>query len=354
MKQRNILVRGAFALLLGSGCAHPQPPPAPSEPPVLVFENVRYDGHTVAGRALIGARGNTQVDRRLIENVSLGVDRVTDCATGATFPTLVADTLPEPATREDLLTLREGEWFGKDVAFLVFAEPFSPPEGPACIELTLSLHLARPVTLRFKAERSSEALDPGLGGVRMRALALPFDEAKTLPRRLFETLPCELGQQGPGGEWVLSVRQSVTVRPANKTLTAFISQSLSLPGGLEFERAVGIPQTGSATRPSRPGVHARCHERRLELSVEGAPVLTLLPTLSQDTVSWRVAPDVEARLQPLLARTDPESRRALDEFSRLVDQLEAHARSSLRQPPPTVEGLACVRAALAGAPCTRP
>ncbi|RKH56832.1 hypothetical protein D7V93_19535 [Corallococcus llansteffanensis] len=202
---------------------------------------------------------------------------------------------------------------------------------------------------------------PETDGVRMRALSLPFDEATALPRRLFETLPCELGQQGPGGEWALSVRQLLTVREANKTRTAFISQSLSLPGGLEFERAAGIPRTGPVTRPPRPEVHARCREHRLELAVEGvpeAPVLTLLPTLIRDTVSWRVAPEVEARLQPLLARTDPEARKALEEFGRIVEQLEAQARSSLREPPPTVEGLACVRSALAspagGIHCSRP
>ncbi|MCY1036911.1 hypothetical protein OV207_36075 [Corallococcus sp. BB11-1] len=146
-------------LLLASACARLQKPPPPAQPPLLAFEHVRYDGHTVSGRALIGAQGPTTVDRRLIENVSLGIDRVTDCATGAAFPTLVADFLPEPATRDDLVTLTEGEWFGRDVSFVVFAEPFTPPEGPACIELTLSLQLAgaQPVTLSLKAERAANA-----------------------------------------------------------------------------------------------------------------------------------------------------------------------------------------------------
>ena len=224
----------------------------------------------------------------------------------------------------------------------------------ACLALATTAPAAEPVP---SARRDHPAAD----GVRMRALSLPFDEAKALPRRFFETLPCDLGQPGPGGEWALSVREILTVREAHKTLTAFISQSLSLPGGLEFERAAGIPQTGVVTRPPRPEVRARCRDQRLELAVEGvpdAPVLTLLPTVGRTSVAWRVAPEVEARLQPLLARTDPEARRALDEFGRIVEQLEAHARSSLREPPPVVEGLACVRSALAspagGIHCARP
>ncbi|RYZ35620.1 MAG: hypothetical protein EOO71_34815 [Myxococcaceae bacterium] len=161
MKPWTVLMRGAGMLLLVSACARLQKPSPPSTPPLLAFEHVRYDGHTVSGRVLIGARVPTTVDRRLIENVALGVDHVTDCATGAAFPTLVADSLPEPATRDDVVTLNQGEWFGRDVSFVVFAEPFTPPEGPACIELALSLQLtgAQPVALRFKAERAAE--EPG-------------------------------------------------------------------------------------------------------------------------------------------------------------------------------------------------
>ncbi|RKH09166.1 hypothetical protein D7X74_30080 [Corallococcus sp. CA047B] len=159
MKPWTLMIRGAGVLLLGSACARLQKPPPPSQPPLLAFEHVLYDGHTVSGRALVGARAPTTVDRRLIENVSLSVDRVTDCATGAAFPPLVADFLPEPPTRDDLVTLNEGEWFGRDVSFVVFAEPFTPPEGPACIELSLSLQMtgSQPVTLRLKAERAAEA-----------------------------------------------------------------------------------------------------------------------------------------------------------------------------------------------------
>ncbi|MCY1040327.1 hypothetical protein OV208_03255 [Corallococcus sp. bb12-1] len=179
MKAWTLMVSGTSVLLLASSCARFQKPLPPSEPPLLALEHVLYDGHTVSGRALIGARSPTTLDRRLIENVSLGVDRITDCKTGAAFPTLVADVLPEPATRDDLVTLTQGEWFGRDVSFVVFAEPFTPPEGPACIELTLSLQMAgsRPVSLRLKAERAAEAQgrDGGAG--------MPSEEGVPPPRQ---------------------------------------------------------------------------------------------------------------------------------------------------------------------------
>jgi hypothetical protein len=162
MTRWTILRWSASVLLLGAACAHLPMLPVGTAPPVLLFEALRYDGHDVSGRVLIGARGPTVVDRRLIEGVSVVVDRVTDCATGTVFPTLVADVLPEPATRDDLLALKDGEWFGREVSFPVFMEPFAPPEGPDCIEFTLSLHPPvmdgtphpPPITLQVKAERA--------------------------------------------------------------------------------------------------------------------------------------------------------------------------------------------------------
>jgi hypothetical protein len=161
MTRWTVLKQGAFVLVLGVACAHLPALPTGTEPPVLLFETPRYDGHGVSGRVLVGARGPMVVDRRLIEGVSVAVDRVTDCAMGTVFPTLVADVLPEPATRDDLLVLNDGEWFGREVSFPVFMEPFSPPEGPACIEFTLSFHPPvlegsappPPVTLQVKVER---------------------------------------------------------------------------------------------------------------------------------------------------------------------------------------------------------
>jgi hypothetical protein len=103
----------------------------------LVFEDIHYDGRYVTGRLLIGAQAPTVLDRRMIENTSIGISLITDCETGERLPTLFADTFPVPPQENDLLILDAGEWFGKEAAFLVFTDPFTPPTGPECIDFQI-------------------------------------------------------------------------------------------------------------------------------------------------------------------------------------------------------------------------
>jgi hypothetical protein len=124
----------------------------------LIFEDIHYDGHSLTGRLLIGARAPTVLDRRLIEDTSIGIALMTECETGETLPTLVTDVLPEPPQDNDLLTLDAGEWFGKEVHFLVFTDPFTPPTGPECIDFEIfftpeSEPIAPTATVQGRARR---------------------------------------------------------------------------------------------------------------------------------------------------------------------------------------------------------
>ncbi|RKG95547.1 hypothetical protein D7V97_37010, partial [Corallococcus sp. CA053C] len=117
------------------------PETAPAARPLLEFQSPRYDGTALSGRILVGAEaGPLTLDRRLIENTSLEVAAVLDCATAQPVEFLVADRFPPPAREEDLLKLEPGYWFGAEVEFPLFDERLNGRRGPDCIDLTLTFH----------------------------------------------------------------------------------------------------------------------------------------------------------------------------------------------------------------------
>ncbi|MFP2901602.1 hypothetical protein [Corallococcus sp. 4LFB] len=159
----------ATLLLLSPGCrvVAPQPPPltASTARPLIEFQSPHYDGSTLSGRILVGAaEGAITVDRRLVENSSLEVTAVLDCATAQPVEFLVADRFPSPARAEDLLGLEPGYWFGADVDFPLFDEQLNGKRGPDCIDLTLALHPKHPtspVTTTLRVTRPMEEPDAG-------------------------------------------------------------------------------------------------------------------------------------------------------------------------------------------------
>jgi hypothetical protein len=104
------------------------------------LQDIHYNGYDLTGRFMIGAvNGSIKLDKRLVEEVSINLDAVTQCDTGQTVRVLVADRFPPPAQQEDLLILERGYWYGADVYFPLFVEEPNRQPGPACIELSLSL-----------------------------------------------------------------------------------------------------------------------------------------------------------------------------------------------------------------------
>ncbi len=173
-----------FALLpvlIASLCACVRihaPPPPPSQPPLLIFQDVHYDGRYVTGRLLVGARAPTVLDRRMIENTSIGISLITDCETGEKLPTLFADTFPTPPRENDLLVLKAGEWFGKEVAFLVFTDPFTPPTGPECIDFQIfftpeSEPVAPTATVQARARREDVRRRDSMRGLPLSPAPAP-------------------------------------------------------------------------------------------------------------------------------------------------------------------------------------
>lgn len=127
--------------VLGSACIRLQPRPALTEPPRLAFKEARYDGRTLSGLLLVEARAPTVMDRRLVEDIAVGLASVRDGETGQSISPWIADTLLPEASGDDLITLRPGEWFGREVSFLVFADARGSAGGPSCIDFELFLIL---------------------------------------------------------------------------------------------------------------------------------------------------------------------------------------------------------------------
>jgi hypothetical protein len=143
---------------------------------VLELQDTAYDGEYLSGRLLVGvADGQVTLDKRLIENVSVQVESVSDCVVGQPVAYVEADFFPKPATEEDLLTLTVGYWYGTRVRFFLFDEKLIGENAPGCIEVALALRAVdRSVAgrLRVRAERKVELLPndggpvplPGCGG----------------------------------------------------------------------------------------------------------------------------------------------------------------------------------------------
>jgi len=127
--------------ILGSACVNPQPRPSLTESPRLAFQYVQYDGRTLSGLLLVGAQAPTVIDRRMVEDSSVGLASVRNSETREAFSPWIADRAMPEASGDDLITLRPGERFGRTVSFLVFADPDGTTVGPRCIDFEIFLIL---------------------------------------------------------------------------------------------------------------------------------------------------------------------------------------------------------------------
>lgn len=139
---------------------------SPAARALLEMQNVEYDGTYLSGRFLVGvAEGQLTIDKRLVENVSLQVESVSECSTGQPVGYVETDSFPQPAEEEDFLTLLPGYWYGVQVRFFLLDERLTGEKAPACIDVGLALKAAnRAVAARLnvRAEHQTRAiLDAG-------------------------------------------------------------------------------------------------------------------------------------------------------------------------------------------------
>ena len=111
---------------------------APAEQARVELQNVRYDGRMLTGRLLVSPVGESlTLDKRIIESIYLTTEAVSDCATNRPVGFVAMDVYAQRPREQDILILRAGYWYGKDVSILLFAaEPGGPPT-PDCIEADL-------------------------------------------------------------------------------------------------------------------------------------------------------------------------------------------------------------------------
>lgn len=145
-----LLVLSLLLLLLTMSCAgfpfwqrHSPSEVADDSTPAQVKTELgepRFDGYELTGRFMIGVlEGSIRLDKRLVEEVSINLESVKDCASEQSVSVLIADRFPPPATQDDLLILEQGYWYGADVYFPLFIERPGTQPGPECIEVSFLL-----------------------------------------------------------------------------------------------------------------------------------------------------------------------------------------------------------------------
>jgi hypothetical protein len=132
----------------------------------MELQNIDYDGEVLRGRLLISAvQGIIRIDKRLIENISLSLKGVSDCASGQELYFIKAGVVAPPLREEEILALEPGYWYGKDVRIPLFDQHLVESQGrPGCIDVELMLHVleGRGAHLRVRATRPpSSGVDSG-------------------------------------------------------------------------------------------------------------------------------------------------------------------------------------------------
>lgn len=123
----------AIGLVTLASCASTRSGQA-ATPPRLEVSCLSYNRRTLVLRVLVEATSdNTALDRRMTPNASAGIKSpVKDCKTERPVKYFLADYFPAKANYDDLVILRDGEFFGRTMSFELFMD-----EGPECIATSL-------------------------------------------------------------------------------------------------------------------------------------------------------------------------------------------------------------------------
>jgi hypothetical protein len=105
----------------------------------LELQDGRYDGQILSARLLIGAKTTpVRLDKRLVSRADVHVNSVLECDSNEPVAFIMADAIPPPVHKEDLLILAPGYWYGTTVRFKLFSERFTGP-GPECVDVELTV-----------------------------------------------------------------------------------------------------------------------------------------------------------------------------------------------------------------------
>jgi hypothetical protein len=114
--------------------------PGPAAQVKLEFQHLEHDGKSLYGRFLVGVEGGSiRLDKQLIPNISLTVESVKSCETLREVPYIFADFFAPPPKEEHLLLLEPGQWYGRDISFLLLDEKMTGQPAPPCVEVEFSL-----------------------------------------------------------------------------------------------------------------------------------------------------------------------------------------------------------------------
>ena len=150
------LFRKGGSIQEGHGRAEASPASATME-----LQNIDYDGESLRGRLLVGALdGTIRLDKRLIENISLSLKGISDCASGQELYFIKAGVIAPPLQEEEILALKPGYWYGKDIRVSLFDRHLLESQGrPECIDVELILRVleGKSALLRVRAKLTSSS-----------------------------------------------------------------------------------------------------------------------------------------------------------------------------------------------------
>jgi hypothetical protein len=125
------------------------------------LQDIHYDGWTLSGRLLVSPEeGRVRMDKRLIESTALTMKSVTECSTGQPVEFMVLDVAAKPPQEEDVLVLKPGYWYGKEIRVPLVAESPDKRRGPECIDADLIFTTLDKVTALLHVRAQSPSRHP--------------------------------------------------------------------------------------------------------------------------------------------------------------------------------------------------
>jgi hypothetical protein len=133
----------ASTVLGGAGCTHLQI--GARVPPRISAQNVQYDGTSLRFLLVVESMADgTTLDRRLDQTSVRLVGTPVPCDSVTPLPSMLRDQSPPASTSGELVQLKEGERFAREVEMFLFET-----SGPECIRAQVELtnpHAEEPIT----------------------------------------------------------------------------------------------------------------------------------------------------------------------------------------------------------------
>jgi len=142
------------SMVVGAGCATIRI--GALKPPRIRALNVEYDKFSLRFLFVVQSMADgTTLDRRLIENTNVGiVGSPATCDSGTPLRYMLRDHFPPAPTREDLIQLKEGESFAREVEIFLFDSA-----GPECVRVEITLthpDAEEPITIVARARSAAQ------------------------------------------------------------------------------------------------------------------------------------------------------------------------------------------------------